>query len=138
MPAPRQIPIGLLLQNVAKDLNRAFDEALAARGGSVPTWQILLLLKSQEWGNQRRLADALGIKAATLTHHLDALEKQELIERVRDPENRRIIKPQLTAKGKELFNELREAAVEFDQRLRSDLNADEEQVLRDLLGRLGP
>ena len=70
----RHATIGMQLARTAKAVSRAFDDALAEARGSLPSWQILLRLKTLEPGNQRALAEAVGIRGATLTHHLDALE----------------------------------------------------------------
>jgi MarR family transcriptional regulator, transcriptional regulator for hemolysin len=136
MPAPRQQPIGLQLQRTAKELGRAFDDALADAGGSGPVWLIVLSLKSGRATTQKELADAVGVKAATMTHHLDALERDGVVERVRDPANRRVLRPTLTKKGDELFERLREAAVAFDTRIRQGIGDEDEQRLRALLERL--
>ena len=70
-------------------VGRAFDDALAAAGGSLPVWLVLLNLKIEQDTNQRRLAEAVGITGATLTHHLGAMERPGLLTRRRDPANRR-------------------------------------------------
>lgn len=135
--APRQEPIGLHVARVAKSLNRAFESALAEGGGSLPTWLILLSLKTGRWGTQRELAESIGIRGATLTHHLDGLERDGLVTRRRDPDNRRVQVVEPTAAGDELFERLRGAAVDFDARLREGFRDDELDLLRELLGRLG-
>src|ERR1035441_3485155 len=85
MAPPLQPPIGLRLARTAKTLSRAFDDALATAGGSLPVWLVLISLKSLQLGNQRELADAVGIREATLTHHLNAMDTQGLITRRRGP-----------------------------------------------------
>jgi MarR family transcriptional regulator, transcriptional regulator for hemolysin len=136
MSPPVQQPIGLRLARTAKTLSRAFDEALAKAGGSLPVWLVLISLKSQQLANQRALADAVGIREATLTHHLNAMDAQGLITRRRDPANRRVHLVELTEAGEALFGRLRGAAFEFDQRLRAGISGDEVTALGDLLGRL--
>lgn len=136
MPRPAQPPIGLVLAGTAKAASRAFDDALAAAGGSVPMWLILLSLKTRQVGNQRELADAVGVRGATLTHHLNAMEKAGLLTRQRDPDNRRIHVVELTEHGEGMFHQLRAAAAEFDQRLRVGLTGEEVTVLAGLLARL--
>jgi MarR family transcriptional regulator for hemolysin len=137
MPGPpRDVPIGLLLAQTAKVVSRAFEDALAEAGGSTSTWLILLALKTQQIDNQRALAQAVGIQGATLTHHLDNLEKQGLVRRVGDPTNRRIQRVELTAAGGKMFLALRDAAMAFDRQLRGDLSEREEATARRLLQRL--
>ncbi|WP_081438807.1 MarR family winged helix-turn-helix transcriptional regulator [Pseudofrankia asymbiotica] len=109
-------------------VSRAFDEALAAGGGSMPLWLVLLNLKTGgALANQRELARAVGIREATLTHHLNAIEGQGLVVRRRDPANRRVQTVELTAAGEEAFLRLREIVVDFDRRLREGF-ADQEIV----------
>jgi MarR family transcriptional regulator for hemolysin len=126
----------LHLTRTAKAISRAFDGALATAGGSLPTWLVLLAVKSRSLGNQRELADAIGIRDATLTHHLNAMEAEGLLLRRRDAGNRRIQQVELTEAGEAAFHRLRAAAVSFDQRLRRGIGNAEVQVLTELLSRL--
>ena len=136
MPRPVRPPIGLHLARTARSVSRAFDNALAQAGGSVPVWLVLISLKSQQVRNQRELAEAVGIREATLTHHLNAMDEQGLITRRRDPANRRVHLVELTEAGEDTFQRLRGAATAFDQRLRAGLSGDEVSQLEALLGRL--
>ena len=136
MPRPSRPPIGLHLARTARSVSRAFDDALAQAGGSVPVWLVLISLKSQQMRNQRELAEAVGIREATLTHHLNAMDEQGLITRRCDPANRRVHQVELTEAGEAAFQRMRGAATAFDQRLRSGLSGDEVSQLEALLGRL--
>ena len=136
MPRPDYTPIGLSLARTARSVSRAFDDALAQAGGSVPVWLVLISLKSQQVRNQRELAEAVGIREATLTHHLNAMDEQGLITRRRDPANRRVHQVELTEAGEDAFQRLRGTATAFDQRLRAGLSGDEVSQLEALLGRL--
>ncbi|MFI6684036.1 MarR family winged helix-turn-helix transcriptional regulator [Streptomyces sp. NPDC050485] len=136
MPRPAHPPIGLHLARTARTVGRAFDEALAEVGGSMPNWLILISLKSHRLGNQRELADAVGIRGATLTHHLNAMEAEGLVTRRRDPANRRVHQVELTEKGEAAFQSMRGAATAFDQRLRRGLSKEETAAFEDVLDRL--
>jgi MarR family transcriptional regulator, transcriptional regulator for hemolysin len=137
MPAPRTPPIGLHLSAAARAVSRAFDEALSEAGGSLPVWLVLLNVKARRTlANQRELARAVGIREATLTHHLNAMEADGLLTRRRDPENRRVHVVELTEAGEAAFARLREAAVAFDRRLRRGISAEELDGLERLLDRL--
>jgi MarR family transcriptional regulator, transcriptional regulator for hemolysin len=133
---PAQTPIGLQLSQAARTISRAFDDALSDSGGSLPVWLVLLAMKTRNLASQRELADAVGIREATLTHHLNAMERAGLISRHRDPANRRIHVVRLTAAGDEMFLTLRAAALGFDQRLRDGISDQEIAGLRDVLGQL--
>ncbi|MGH8897397.1 MAG: MarR family winged helix-turn-helix transcriptional regulator [Egibacteraceae bacterium] len=136
MRGPARTPIGLHLTRTAKAVSRAFDDALVVAGGSTPVWLVLISLKTQRLGNQRELAGAVGIKEATLTHHLNAMEADGLLTRRRDPNNRRIHLVELTEEGEGAFHRLRRAAMAFDQRLRSGVSDEEVERLEQLLDRL--
>lgn len=133
---PVRPPIGLLLDRVARQVSREFDEALVEAGGSRPMWLVLLALTINEEANQRQLADFVGIRGATLTHHLNAMESAGLVMRSRDPENRRSHVVRRSPAGDRLFLRLREAATAFDSRLRRGLSAKDVDTLRTLLDRL--
>src|SRR6266508_1024195 len=104
MGPPAIEPIGLQLTRTARLVSRAFDQALESAGCSLPFWLILVSLKSQRHGAQRALAEAVGIEDATLTHHLNRMDKAGLVTRERDPDNRRVHKVELTKAGEALFD----------------------------------
>ena len=129
-------PIGLQLSHANRVVSRAFDDALAAAGGTLPVWLILLNLKIHRPANQRELAEAVGVREATLTHHLNAMDGRGLITRTRDPANRRIQVVAMTADGEAAFLRLREAAMSFDAQLKAGLDEGELDLLGGLLDRL--
>ena len=132
---PARAPIGLQLTQTARAVGRAFDDALAEAGGSLPTWLVILSLKTRNLTSQRELAVAVGIREATLTHHLAAMESGGLISRRRDPANRRVQVVELTPDGEAAFVRLRAVAMAFDRRLRREISDEEITEFEDLLGR---
>jgi MarR family transcriptional regulator for hemolysin len=130
------MPIGLRLANVARDVGRAFDEALTSAGGSRPMWMVLLALKSGAAASQQQIADHIGIRGATLTHHLGGMEERGLVVRARESGDRRTQVVRLTEQGEALFVTLAAAAQEFDRRLRRGMGRDDVAQLDALLSRL--
>lgn len=128
--------MGLLIARIAKELSRAFEQALAEAGGSQPVWMILMSLKIKPDSTQRQLAETVGIREATITHHLNGMEKAGLITRRRDPANRRVHQLTLTEDGEAAFHRLRAAAMGFDRRLRSDVPDEQIEAMTETLGRL--
>lgn len=129
-------PIGLRLNQVARIVGQEFDRALVEAGGSLPVWLVLLSLQSRRPATQRELATLIGITEATLSHHLNAMERQGLVTRVRNETNRRVHDVGVTADGIRLFGELRHVAQGFDARLNRGLSGDEQSQLAGLLDRL--
>lgn len=129
-------PIGRALGRASRTVARGFDEALAAGGGSFSVWLVLLELKLNPRANQRELAAEIGIEPATLTHHLNGMERDGLLLRQRDPDNRRVHIVTLTEAGEAKFAELAKAASEYDRRLRAGITDSELATLRGLLAKL--
>ena len=136
VPAPFPLPIGLRLTQASRTVERAFDEALGEAGGTLPVWLILLNLKTRKPANQRELAAAVGVREATLTHHLNAMDARGLVTRTRDAANRRVQVVALTEAGEAAFVRLRHAAMAFDAELRVGLTDADLATLSSLLGHL--
>jgi MarR family transcriptional regulator, transcriptional regulator for hemolysin len=122
----------LTVARAARTLARAFDDALAAAGGSRPTWLALRALTTEP-RTQAELAAAVGVRQPTMSHHLDGLERAGLVARERRAGDRRVQRVTLTAAGERLLVRLRRAAAAFDGRLGAGLTAAEQAELRRLL-----
>ncbi|WP_153392804.1 MarR family winged helix-turn-helix transcriptional regulator [Ornithinicoccus halotolerans] len=136
LPGPTEPPIGRALWDAVTVIARRFEETLAAAGGSRSMWWILLALVRDPGATQREIAGAVGIKDATLTHHLAGMEDSGLIVRRRCERNRRAHTIELTTEGHAAFRRLQQAALGFDRQLRGGVSAEELRVLRDVLDRL--
>jgi MarR family transcriptional regulator, transcriptional regulator for hemolysin len=117
MRPPGREPIGPQVTRTAKQLSRAFDEALTAAGGSLPVWLVLMSLKGKTHGQQGDLAAAVGVEGPTLTHHLNRMEAAGWVVRSRDPQNRRVHRVALTKEGNALFTRLLAIVIQFDRQL---------------------
>jgi MarR family transcriptional regulator for hemolysin len=120
----------------SKLVSRAFNDALGQAGGSLPAWLILRALKGGSHGAQRELAASIGIQGPTLTKHLDNLDRDGLIRRIRDERDRRNVQIELTEAGAAKFDELLRAAMGFDRRLRAGFTEQELDALALQLQRL--
>jgi MarR family transcriptional regulator for hemolysin len=130
---PAHPPIGLKLTRTAHAVTQAFERAMTEAGGSPSAWQVLLLVRTQQWDTQSKLAETMGLSRATLTHHLNALERQGLVRRWREENNRRVQRVALTDEGEELFLRLRDVAIRHDKRLRTHLSDEQVALLGELL-----
>src|SRR5260370_403833 len=57
---PASPPVGQHLARTAKEVTRAFDDALSGAGGSQPIWLVLISLKTRRLARPRELPDAQG------------------------------------------------------------------------------
>jgi len=136
MPRPTARPLGLALAATAKAVSRAFDDALREAGGSVPIWLVLANLTGDRWPTQLELARSVGIEGATLTRHLDGMERAGLVERRRDGGDRRAVNVELTDGGRELHRRLLQAVIAFNRELHAGLDDDEADRFRATLEKL--
>jgi MarR family transcriptional regulator, transcriptional regulator for hemolysin len=129
----RGTPIGLQLARVSKSVGRAFNDALAEVGGSLPVWLILTTLRGEAHSPQQRLARAVGIEGPTLTRHLDQLEAAGLVRRVPQPDDRRAVRVEPTEAGLALHARMLEVVIAFNRRLTAGLAQEDLDRLRVLL-----
>jgi MarR family transcriptional regulator, transcriptional regulator for hemolysin len=129
----RGTPIGLQLARVSKSVGRAFNDALAEVGGSLPVWLILTTLRGEAHPSQQQLARAVGIEGPTLTRHLDQLEAAGLVRRVPQPDDRRAVRVEPTEAGLALHARMLEVVIAFNRRLTTGLAEDDLERLRVLL-----
>ena len=86
---------------------------------------------------QRELAGKLLKSAGNITTVVDNLERRALVQRERDPADRRYVTVHLTAKGRLLIQELFPSVVANITREFSLLSPDEQRTLAKLCKRLG-
>jgi MarR family transcriptional regulator for hemolysin len=120
----------------AKAVGAAFNGALAAEGGSAPTWLILNALKHGRWTAQLDLARSLRIESPTLTRHLDNLEQSGFVVRKPSDTDRRAVRVELTPAGEEAYERMLTAVIAFNRRLQAGIAQEELRQFESLLDRL--
>jgi DNA-binding MarR family transcriptional regulator len=97
---------------------------------------LLRLLAVSPGRSQRQLADQLGMPPSRFVPFADELEQRGLIERRRNPTDRRLHALHLTERGQQLLAELRTVGATHERQLCQALNADERRQLTALLRRV--
>ena len=87
-------------------LRNYIDHRAKQRGTTRAQWIVLFRLREQEGLSQVDLADVLELQPISLVRLLDRLVEQGLLERRNDPRDRRANRLYLTAKGRQLVDDL--------------------------------
>ena len=126
---PSLIEIG----ETAHALRRAFDRRAATLGVTRAQWRVLVRLSRDPGLRQVDLADFLDIEPITLCRIVDRLEESELVERRRDPTDRRAWRLELTAKAAPVVEKLRSLATDFSADAFAGLSPAELDTMRTAL-----
>ncbi len=104
---------GFLLSDTARLLRKRFDERARQHGATRAQWKALLGISRNEGINQGTLADLLEVEPITLCRLVDRMEESGLVERRRDPKDRRAWQLFLTDKAGPVLEELHATADEL-------------------------
>ncbi len=124
--------IGTLLQRTIR------DEIRIMRGKVTPAqFSLLRLLKASEDGcTVSEVAKALGVTPSAITPLSDRLVAGGLVQRTRDTEDRRVVRLEITPKGKSTTAELEQTKRETIAKYVFALHEDELRTLIAIFGKI--
>lgn len=121
--------IGFLIGDVARSMRRRFDERARKSGATGAQWRTLKILERHEGLNQGQIAELLEVEPITCCRMIDRLEEAGLVERRRDPADRRAWRIHLTDKARPVLAELRDIADAMIETALQGLSAAERDAL---------
>jgi DNA-binding MarR family transcriptional regulator len=135
---PRELvsSTSFLLKRLGFAVKDRVHEGYEAAGASPYHLTVLAVLDEGARETQATIADALGYDRSYLVGLLDDLEKRDLIERKRDPADRRRHIVRLTPAGKKTLAWLRGLQASIDDDFFAPLSAKERATLHSLLHKL--
>lgn len=120
----------------AHALRRAFDRRATTLGVTRAQWRVLTKVYTHPDLRQVELADMLDVEPITLCRIVDRLEEAGLVERRRDPADRRAWQLRLTSKAKPLIMNLTQLAAELSAEAFAGLDEDEVRTMRRALAQV--
>jgi len=94
------------MSDVSRLMRRRFDERARTTGATGAQWRTLKILERREGINQGQLAEMLDVEPITACRMIDRLEESGMVERRRDPGDRRAWLIHLTEKARPVLAEL--------------------------------
>ena len=120
----------------AHALRKAFDRKAVGLGVTRAQWKVLFKLTRTPGLRQVELADMLDLEPITLCRIVDRLEEAGLVERTRDPEDRRAWRLQVTAKAQPLMEKLNAVGAALVEEAFAGIDPKEIEIARNVLARV--
>lgn len=94
-----------------------------------PQFQALQYLINEENLTIGELSNKMYLACSTITDLVDRMEKNQLVKRVRDEKDRRVVRIYVLEKGHEIINEVLDARRHYLDDLLQDLHSDEKKAI---------
>lgn len=122
-----------LLSDSARLLRRAFDARVRALGMTSRQARLLLILHVTEGENQGYYAELLEVEPISLTRMVDRMEEAGLIERRRDPADRRAWRLFLTDRSRCVIDQVRDSLTGLEYEMLAGLEPQQRKALGQML-----
>jgi DNA-binding MarR family transcriptional regulator len=120
----------------AHALRKAFDRLAVGLGVTRAQWKVLFKLTRMPGLRQVELADMLDLEPITLCRIVDRLEEAGLVERTRDPEDRRAWRLHVTAKAQPLVDQLHGIGEQLVAQAFAGIDGKDIELTRQVLARI--
>ena len=136
MPLTRTKSAGYMTNWAARLFARAIDQKLKPMGMSSGYLPVFFALADGSARTQKQLALDAGIEQPTMAATLNRMERDGLIEREKDSEDRRITHIRLSADAKAKAKDIQTIVNQVNETALSGLNRIEQRVFLDALGKV--
>ena len=127
---------GFLLVQLGFHIARTFKERLAPLGLEPRHFGMLTRLAANEGKSQQAIGELIGLNPTRMVFLVDELEQRGLVERRRNPADRRSYALYLTEPGRAKLREAQQAGSGHDHQLGASLTGAQRKQLTTLLRRL--
>ncbi|MCL4436592.1 MAG: MarR family transcriptional regulator [Thaumarchaeota archaeon] len=132
----RKVEPDHVLMRTHRALVRSRARGLAKAGLSLPQFEVLRVISAKGPMSMGALSREMVVTPPNITGLIDRLEKQSLVKRAANANDRRASIIELTDAGKNLYDVLAKQQRTFLQNVLNALTSDERETLSTLLSRL--
>src|SRR2546430_2719566 len=125
-----------LLAQVGAHAAQRFTERIGELDLTPPQVGLLRLVAMKPGQSQQAIAAQLGTQPTRLVALVDGLEKRGLIERHRNPDDRRLYALELTPEGRALMSRVAHTAAAHEKAVTAALSDEERATLHGLLAKI--
>lgn len=125
-----------VIAQLTRLFSQAFQTRFAPHGVSPAQYPVLLHLWKQDGLTQHALCDLVGIEQPTMANTLKRMERDGLVRKVRDDNDRRKVRIRLTRRAANLREALNQSAGEVLNTVWAGFSPEEQHALMTLLGRM--
>lgn len=135
MKRNERIRIGFLIHDVSRLRRTAFDQRMKPLGITRSQWWVLTgASRHGEAGiTQTELAKVLDLGKVALGGLIDRLEERGFVQRRADPQDRRINRVYLTAKGNAVLEKMHKVGIEMNTKIMSGISLEQQHQLSEML-----
>ena len=129
--------IGFIINNTTKMFQKIFDYELNKNVGiGLAQSKVIYALSLQPGMTQRELADKVGIETPTLVVMIDKLEKEHLVKRQNDKQDRRIKRIFITPKADRLVDRMIQSALSIKKIATKNISENEVKHILENLNKI--
>ncbi|MHC1748191.1 MAG: MarR family winged helix-turn-helix transcriptional regulator [Cellulosilyticaceae bacterium] len=128
--------IGIVTSRGAKQISEAFTKKLEVHGVTRTQWIAIYYIGVGKIVTQKELADRINVKEPTIVTLIDRLQKNNLVIRCKDNNDRRVTLLSLTEKGLELHKCLLPVGEEFSKQITANISDDELRIFNKVMAQM--
>ena len=117
-------------------ISRMYNEQASKHGSTAAVGFVLLNIDAKEGSPATKIGPALGMEATSLARMLKNLEEDELIIRVPDQNDKRLVRIFLTDKGKEAREIAKKVVKKFNNVIRESIPENELQIFFEVMEKI--
>ncbi len=127
---------GMLIRLITANISSYIAEKIAYTGINYGQFEYFLYISTHEGINQNELAKIKSVGKASVTKAIKILEKEELIERVIDDNDKRNFKLYVTDKGKKYIKDFKSYRDEIESKVFNGFSEKEKVELNLMLEKM--